>query len=510
MKKFGRRPDDEPMVRVPTLVPNPLVPNPLVPSSLVSSSLVSRPLASTEDAPAPRGGFPPPLAHSPIAVLPAASASPSAPPSLVPRREDPPIHHPVMLASLRERVMEQIDPSAAATVSREVLRRQIEEIIHVIANQDRLELSGREQTQLAEDIADDMTGYGPLRPLLDDETINDIMINGPGNVYVERSGKLERVAVRFRDNDHIASVAQKIAAQVGRRVDESSPMVDCRLPDGSRVNIILPPLAIRSPCISIRKFPARRLSMEGLIKNGSMTPAIGRLLEIASRARLNVLVSGGTGSGKTTLLNAMSQFIDHTERVVTIEDAAELQLQQPHVISLETRPPSLEGTGQVTQRDLLWNALRMRPDRIVVGEVRGAEAFDMLQAMNTGHDGSISTVHANSTRDALTRVENMVQMGQVNLPTRAIRSQIVAALDIIVQVERMRDGQRRIIQVSEVIGMEGEVITINDLAAFEYQEEDDHGRIVGTYKSTQALPKFKSRLSYYGLDKAWAEAMSQI
>jgi pilus assembly protein CpaF len=415
-----------------------------------------------------------------------------------------------MLTSLRERVMEQIDPSAAATVSRDVLRRQIEEIIHGIANEERLELSGREQIQLADDIADDMTGYGPLRPLLLDQSINDIMINGPSNVYVERSGRLERVAVRFRDNDHIASIAQKIAAQVGRRVDESSPMVDCRLPDGSRVNIILPPLAIHSPCISIRKFPSHRLDMAGLIDNGTMTPAIGQLLEVASRARLNVLVSGGTGSGKTTLLNAMSQFIDHSERVVTIEDAAELQLQQPHVISLETRPPSLEGTGQVTQRDLLWNALRMRPDRIVVGEVRGAEAFDMLQAMNTGHDGSISTVHANSTRDALTRIENMVQMGQVNLPSRAIRSQIVAALDIVVQVERMRDGQRRIVEISEVIGLEGELITTNDIAMFEYKDEDVHGRISGTYRSTHAIPKFKNRLVYYGLDRVWADAMRQI
>ncbi|WP_262049131.1 CpaF family protein [Bradyrhizobium sp. Bra78] len=431
-------------------------------------------------------------------------------PRPAPRRDEPSIPHLVMPASLRESVIEQIDPSAAAVVPRDVLRQQIEEIIHGIANRDRLELSGREQLRLAEEIADDMTGYGPLRPLLLDQSISDIMVNGPANVYVERSGKLERIAVRFRDNDHIASVAQKIAAQVGRRVDESSPMVDCRLPDGSRVNIIFPPLAIHSPCISIRKFPSRRLGMAGMIENGSMTPAIGQLLEIAGRSRLNVLVSGGTGSGKTTLLNAMSQFIDHSERVVTIEDAAELQLQQPHVISLETRPPSLEGTGQVTQRDLLWNALRMRPDRIVVGEVRGAEAFDMLQAMNTGHDGSISTVHANSTRDALTRIENMVQMGQVNLPSRAIRSQIVAALDLIVQVERMRDGQRRIVQVSEVMGLEGDVITTNDIAVFEYKEEDAHGRIIGSYKSAHAVPKFKSRLVYFGLEKAWAEAMRQI
>jgi len=431
-------------------------------------------------------------------------------PASTPSRDERSTQQPAMPASLRERVIEQIEPSVAATVSREVLRRQIEEIIHGIANRDRLELSGREQFQLADEIADDMTGYGPLRPLLLDQSINDIMVNGPSNVYVERNGKLERIAIRFRDNDHIASVAQKIASQVGRRVDESSPMVDCRLPDGSRVNIILPPLAIHSPCISIRKFPSRRLDMAGMIENGTMSAAMGLLLEIAGRSRLNVLVSGGTGSGKTTLLNAMSQFIDHSERVVTIEDAAELQLRQPHVISLETRPPSLEGTGQVTQRDLVWNALRMRPDRIVVGEVRGPEAFDMLQAMNTGHDGSISTVHANSARDALTRIENMVQMGQPNLPLRAIRSQIVAALDVIVQVERMRDGQRRIVQISEVTGLEGDVITTNDIAAFEYQEEDAHGRISGTYRSTHAIPKFKGRLAYYGLDRAWAEAMRQI
>jgi pilus assembly protein CpaF len=420
------------------------------------------------------------------------------------------VEKPVMSASLRDRVMQQIEPSVAATVSREVLRRQIEEIIHTIANQERLELSGREQLQLADELADDMTGYGPLRPLLLDESINDVMVNGPNNVYVERKGKLERVAIRFRDNDHIASVAQKIAGRVGRRIDESSPMVDCRLPDGSRVNIIFPPLAVHSPCISIRKFPSRRYDIAGMIENGSMTPAVGRLLEIAARSRLNVLVSGGTGSGKTTLLNALSQFIDHGERIVTIEDAAELQLQQPHVITLETRPPSLEGTGLVTQRDLLWNALRMRPDRIIVGEVRGAEAFDMLQAMNTGHDGSISTVHANSARDALTRIENMVQMGQVNLPSRAIRFQIVAALDVIVQVERMRDGQRRIVQISEVIGLEGDVITTNDIALFEFKEEDVHGRILGAYRSTQAVPKFKSRLVYYGLDRVWAEAMRQL
>jgi pilus assembly protein CpaF len=427
-----------------------------------------------------------------------------------PERAEPAAAQPVMSASLRERVIGQIDPAAAASVSRDVLRRQIEEIIHEIANQEHLELSGSEQLQQADELADDMIGYGPLHALLLDESISDVMVNGPTNVYVERKGKLERVAIRFRDNDHITSVAQKIAARVGRRVDESSPMVDCRLPDGSRVNIILPPLAIHSPCISIRKFPSHRYDIAGMIENGTMSPAIGRLFEIAARCQLNMLVSGGTGSGKTTLLNAISQFIDHSERIVTIEDAAELQLQQPHVITLETRPPSLEGTGQVTQRDLVWNALRMRPDRIILGEVRGSEAFDMLQAMNTGHDGSIATVHANSTRDALTRIENMVQMGQFNLPSRSIRLQIVAALDMVIQVERMRDGQRRIVQISEVTGMESEVITTNDIALFEFQEETAQGRIIGVYRSTMAVPKFKSRLVYYGLDRAWAEAVREL
>ena len=406
------------------------------------------------------------------------------------RDDEPTLEQQPLLSSLRDRVIREIDPSVAATVAPIVLRRQVEEIIHGIANKERLELSGREQGRLADDIVSDMTGYGPLRSLLLDDTISDIMVNGPNNVYVERAGKLERVAVRFRDADHIAAVAQKIASRVGRRIDESSPMVDARLPDGSRVNCVFPPLAIDSPMISIRKFPAHRINLTGMIAGGTMTPAIGRLLEIAARCRLNVLVSGGTGSGKTTMLNAMSQFIDHSERIVTIEDAAELQLQQPHVLRLETRPPSLEGTGMVTQRDLVWNALRMRPDRIIVGEVRGAEAFDMLQAMNTGHDGSISTVHANSARDALTRVENMVQMGHVNLPSRSIRSQIVGALDMIVHVERMRDGQRRLMQITEVVGIEGEVITTNDIASFEYHQEDAQGRITGNYKSTHAIPKF--------------------
>jgi pilus assembly protein CpaF len=417
---------------------------------------------------------------------------------------------PPLQARLRDRVLRAIDSTAAAGLSADVLQRHIEEIIHEIANQDRLELSGTEQVRMAEDLANDMTGNGPLQALLLDDEISDIMVNGPTNVYVERHGKLQRSAVRFRDVDHIATVAQKIAARVGRRIDESSPMVDARLPDGSRVNVIFPPLAIDSPCISIRKFPRHRFDLSGMVENGSITGPIRRLLEIAARCRLNILVSGGTGSGKTTLLNALSRCISNSERIITIEDAAELQLQQPHVIRLETRPASLEGTGRVTQCDLVWNALRMRPDRIIVGEVRGAEAFDMLQAMNTGHDGSISTIHANNARDALTRVENMVQMGHVNLPAGAIRTQIVSALEVIVQVERMRDGNRRLVQLTEICGMEGDIITTNDIALFEFGHEDAQGRIFGKYTSTPAQPRFLSRLAYFGLDRAWMEAAREI
>lgn len=411
---------------------------------------------------------------------------------------------------LRDRVLKTIDPSEAATLSTPALARQVESIIHQIADEERLGFSGSEQMELAQELANDMTGYGPLQSLLSDDTVSDIMVNGPNKVYVERKGKVERVAVRFRDSDHIASIAQKIAARVGRRIDEASPMVDARLPDGSRVNVVFPPLAIDSACISIRKFPNHRYDLAGMVENGTMTEAIKNLLEIAARCRLNIIVSGGTGSGKTTMLNALSRYIDHGERVITIEDAAELQLQQPHVIRMETRPPSLEGTGQVTQRDLVWNALRMRPDRIIVGEVRGTEAFDMLQAMNTGHDGSISTVHANSARDALTRIENMVQMGQVNLPVRAIRNQMVSALDLIIQVERMRDGQRRIKQITEVIGLEGDTITSNDIAAFEFKGDDAHGNIIGGYTSTQGQPKFLHRLAYFGLDRRWMEMMREV
>ncbi|MFC0387097.1 CpaF family protein [Muricoccus vinaceus] len=415
----------------------------------------------------------------------------------------------VPLEDLRTRVMEQVDPIVASELSRPALRAQLVSLVHDMANRERIGLSAREQERIAEELEHDMVGYGPLEPLLADETISDIMVNGPDNVFIERRGKLVRANVRFRSAQQVATIAQKMAATVGRRVDESSPLVDCRLLDGSRVNVVFPPLAIDGCSISIRKFSKKKIDLQAMAEGGSMSMGVARVLEIAARCRLNVVVSGGTGSGKTTMMNAMSRFIDHGERIVTIEDAAELQLQQPHIVRLETRPPNLEGKGEINQRDLMKNALRMRPDRIIVGEVRGAEAFDMLQAMNTGHDGSYCTVHANTARDAVVRIENMVQMGQNNLPSRAIRTQIASAVDLIVQVERMRDGGRRVSQVAEVCGLEGEVITMNDVFAFEYQGDDENGRIRGRWVTPGIRPGFFDRLEYFGLGDAWLRAVGQ-
>ena len=411
------------------------------------------------------------------------------------------------LVRLRAQVLDRVDAVAAGALPTEQLREQIGGIVHELADRDRLQLSGREEARLVDELVDEMVGFGPLEPLLRDDRVNDIMVNGPDRVFVEIAGRLMPSGVRFRDGQQLAGIAQRMAALVGRRVDESSPLVDCRLPDGSRVNVVFPPLAIDGVCISIRKFARRRFDFQAMVDNGSMSPPIARILQIAARCRLNIVISGGTGSGKTTLLNAMSQLIDHGERIVTIEDAAELQLQQPHVVRLETRPQNLEGRGEINQRELLRNALRMRPDRIILGECRGAEAFDMLQAMNTGHDGSICTLHANNPRDALTRIENMVQMGTANLPHGAIRHQIAGALDCIVQVERMRDGQRRITAVSEVCGLEGDVITMNDVFTFEYTGDDTAGRVQGHYVTPRLRPSFNERLRYFGLDQAWAEAL---
>ena len=416
---------------------------------------------------------------------------------------------PQAITELRGLCMARLDPAAVAALRPERLGIEVKRLISDIATEQRIQLNLREEKELADELVNDMLGLGPLEALLNDDSISDIMVNGPGKVFIERVGKLVLSSVRFRDAQHLTNICQRIAAAVGRRVDESSPMVDARLKDGSRVNIVLPPLALDGPSVSIRKFGKKTIDFARLIEFGAITPPVAEVLQIAARCRLNIVISGGTGSGKTTLLNALSRLIDAGERVVTVEDAAELQLQQPHVVRLETRPPSLEGKGEITQRDLVRNALRMRPDRIIIGEVRGSEAFDMLQAMNTGHDGSMSTIHANSARDALTRIENMVQMGHMGLPAAAIRQQIASAVDVIVQVARQRDGGRRVTQVTEICGMEGDVVVMNDVFMLEIEGERPDGRLSGRYKASPARPTFISRLAYFGLDGAWMAALAK-
>src|SRR5665213_857181 len=383
---------------------------------------------------------------------------------------------------VRDEVLQRIEPATAIRLAEGELSARIEQFVAQIANERRLLLNVAEQKELAVDIVNDIVGLGPIEALLRDDSLADILVNGPKNIYAERRGKLELTSLRFRSDAHVMHIAQRIASSIGRRVDESSPMLDSRLPDGSRVNIIIPPLSVKGPCISIRKFSKAVVDFSRFVELGTVSPPLGRALEIAARCRLNIIISGGTGSGKTTLLNALSRMIEPDQRIITIEDTAELQLQQPHVLTLETRPPNIEGHGEVVQRDLVHNALRMRPDRIIVGEVRGAEAFDMMQAMNTGHDGSMSTIHANNTRDALTRIENMVQMGNMGLPLGAIRTQIVSAVDMIVQVERQRDGRRRVTQVTEICGSEGDVVLMNDIFQFTVEGEGSDGALVGRYK----------------------------
>jgi pilus assembly protein CpaF len=413
----------------------------------------------------------------------------------------------VVFERIQVALLERIDASAAAKLPREELQRQIAELIGEIVAEEKLSLTSREQQALTTTLVDDMVGLGPLEPLLADDTINDIMVNGPHQVFIERKGKIELTEVRFRDNPHVMNVAQRIVTRVGRRVDETCPIADARLPDGSRVNVIAPPLAIDGCSISIRKFSKKSITLDVMTRQGNISESLGKVLKIGSACRLNIIISGGTGSGKTTMLNAMSQLIDPAERVVTIEDAAELQLQQPHVVRLETRPPNLEGTGEISMRDLVKNALRMRPDRIICGEVRGPEALDMLQAMNTGHDGSMCTLHSNNPREALTRMENMIGMASVNLPSKAVRTQIVGAVNLIVQVSRMRDGVRRVTHVTEIIGMEGEVVTTQDLFTFEFQGESRDGTLIGQYKSSGVRPHFTKRAAYFGLERALQQAM---
>lgn len=404
---------------------------------------------------------------------------------------------------------ERIDGAAAASLPREVLLQQVVELVGEIVLEQRLSLTGSEQTLLARAIVDDMVGLGPLEDLLQDDTVTDIMVNRPDQIYIERRGKLQLTTVRFRDRHHVMNVAQRIVTRIGRRVDETCPICDARLEDGSRVNVIAPPLALDGCSISIRKFAKKKITLDIMERQNNLSPNMAKVLKIAAACRLNVIISGGTGSGKTTMLNAMSQLIDEGERIVTIEDAAELQLQQPHVVRLETRPANLEGHGEIVMRDLVKNALRMRPDRIICGEVRGSEAMDMLQAMNTGHDGSMCTLHANNPREAMSRLENMITMAVGNLPQKAIRAQIVGAVNLVIQVSRMRDGIRRVTHISEIIGVEGDIITMQDLFTFEYQGENRDGTLIGDFRSSNVRPHFSKRAAYFGLDRALMAAVNE-
>ena len=407
-------------------------------------------------------------------------------------------------------LIDAIDLTQLAQLDREAARDEIRDIVNEIIALKDVVMSIAEQEELLEDICNDVLGYGPLEPLLARDDIADIMVNGASTVYIEVNGKMQKTGVRFRDNTQLLNICQRIVSQVGRRVDEASPICDARLADGSRVNAIVPPLAIDGPCLTIRKFKKDRLKLPDLVRFNSITPEGATILEIVGRVRCNVLISGGTGSGKTTLLNGLTGYIDHDERIITCEDAAELQLQQPHTVRLETRPPNLEGEGAITMRDLVKNCLRMRPERIIVGEVRGPEAFDLLQAMNTGHDGSMGTLHANSPREAISRLESMITMGGFALPSKTIKEMICGSIDVIVQASRLRDGSRKITHVTEVVGMEGDVIITQDLFVYEIVGEDANGKIIGRHRSTGiARPHFWDRARYYNEERRLAEALEK-
>nr|WP_246220362.1 CpaF family protein [Parvibaculum indicum] len=407
-------------------------------------------------------------------------------------------------------MIDTIDLTQLAQLDTESAREEIRDIVNEILSIKNVVMSISEQEALLQDICNDVLGYGPLEPLLARDDIADIMVNGCERTFIEVNGKTEVTGVRFRDNSQLMNICQRIVSQVGRRVDESSPICDARLPDGSRVNVIVPPLAIDGPALTIRKFRRDKLKMQDLVEYASISPEGAEVLGIIGKVRCNVLISGGTGSGKTTLLNCLTAFIEHDERVITCEDAAELQLQQPHVVRLETRPPNLEGQGQVTMTELVRNCLRMRPERIIVGEVRGPEAFDLLQAMNTGHDGSMGTLHANSPREALSRLESMITMGGYNLPSKTIREMIVGSIDVIIQAARLRDGSRRITHITEVLGTEGDVVITQDLFVYDMEGEDEHGRILGKHKSTGiARPAFWDRARYYNQHQNLAAALDR-
>ncbi|HET6669567.1 MAG TPA: CpaF family protein [Pyrinomonadaceae bacterium] len=404
-----------------------------------------------------------------------------------------------MKARLHRTLINRMDLTKLGALSTEQAHAEVSRLAETVLAQEGMPLSAADRERLVNDVKHELFGLGPLETLLADSTISDILVNAHGTIYIERRGKLEVTNVAFKDDEHLMRVIERIVTSVGRRIDESSPMVDARLKDGSRVNAIIPPLSIDGPVLSIRRFGTEPLRMHMLIEHKALTKDIADMLQMCVSARLNVLISGGTGAGKTTLLNALSAYIPEDERIVTIEDSAELQLQQPHVVRLETRPPNIEGRGEVTQRDLVRNSLRMRPDRIVIGEVRGGEAIDMLQAMNTGHDGSLTTIHANTPRDALARLETMIQMTGMRLSDRAMRQQVASAIDLVVQVARLSDGTRRLTSISEITGMEGETITMQEIFLFERTGVDSSGQVIGRFKPTGIRPRFAERLKACGL-----------
>lgn len=411
-------------------------------------------------------------------------------------------------ASIFNALVEAIDLSQLSRLGMEDAREEIRDVVNDIIALKSVVMSIAEQEDLLEDICNDVLGYGPLEPLLARDDIADIMVNGADTVYIETRGKVEQTSIHFRDNKQLMNICQRIVSQVGRRVDEASPICDARLPDGSRVNVIAPPLSIDGPALTIRKFKRDKLTLDQLVQFGSISPEGATILQIIGRVRCNVLISGGTGSGKTTLLNCLTRYIDEDERIITCEDSAELQLQQPHVVRLETRPPNLEGEGEITMRDLVKNCLRMRPERIIVGEVRGPEAFDLLQAMNTGHDGSMGTLHANSPREALSRIESMITMGGFSLPSKTLREMITSSIDVIVQAQRLRDGSRRITHITEVLGMEGEVIITQDIFLYDILGEDANGRLIGRHRSTGiGRPAFWERARYFNEEHRLAHAL---
>ena len=401
---------------------------------------------------------------------------------------------------LHAQLLDRVDLESMQRLSQEQIRVELRNLVEKLLEEDAVVINDAERKTLTRDIQNEMLGFGPLEPLLEDPTVSDILVNTHRQIYVERRGKLELTDVTFSDDAHLMKIIDKIVSRVGRRIDESSPMVDARLPDGSRVNAIIPPLAIDGPIMSIRRFSADPLRLADLVAYGSMTADMAEVLQGLGKAKVNILISGGTGSGKTTMLNVISGFIGRTERIVTVEDAAELQLQQPHVVRLETRPPNIEGKGEVSQRALVRNALRMRPDRIILGEVRGAEALDMLGAMNTGHEGSMATIHANTPRDALTRLENMISMAAANLPTKAMRQQISSAVGVVVQVSRMTDGKRKVMSIQEVTGMEGEMITMQEIFTFKQTGLGDDGAVHGHHTASGVRPRFIERLRNFGIN----------